>query len=184
MIVTAIQLAALQRSTQKEAYRITFYLYVDEMHSFVSLYFADILAEAPKYKLSLFLTHQYIDQINEKIRAAIFGNVGTLIVFRVGAENAQWLAKEFHTPFNENDFGNLPRYAFYIKLMIDGATSKPFSACTVAAQTSGQSNKEQVIKHSKIKYVSINSILKQNTVKNYEAFLHTENEPSLFDQLG
>lgn len=177
MLVTAIQLAALQRASQNEADRIPFYLYVDEMHSFVSLSFADILAEARKYKLSLFLTHQYIDQINEKIRAAIFGNVGTLIAFRVGAEDAKWLAKEFHPPFDENDFVTLPKFAMYIKLMIDGATSKPFSACTVAVQHPGQSNKEQVIADSRNTYGSIHNVVE-------EAFLQIEKEPGLFDQLG
>ena len=131
MLVTSIQLAALHRVKQSEESRKPFYLYVDEMHSFVSLSFADILAEARKYKLGLFLAHQYIDQLNEKIRSAIFGNVGTVISFRVGAADAEYLAKEFYPTFDEQDLIHLPKYSMYIKLMIDGATSMPFSAETL-----------------------------------------------------
>ena len=149
VIVTSIQLAALYRSTQPEESRRPFYLYVDEMHSFVSLSFIDILAEARKYKLSLFLTHQYIDQINEKIRSAIFGNVGTIISFRVGAEDAKYLELEFKPPFAVSDFIALPRYAMYIKLMIDGATSKPFSASSLALPPHTYSWKEEIKKNSR-----------------------------------
>jgi len=84
MLLTSLQLAALQRSTKAENMRTPFFIYVDEMHSFITLSFADILAEARKYGLGLFLTHQYIEQLPEKIRSAILGNVGTLISFRVG----------------------------------------------------------------------------------------------------
>lgn len=128
MLITSMQLAALHRSTQSENTRKPFYLYIDEMHSFVTLTFVSILSEARKYGLSLFLTNQYITQIDERIRAAIFGNIGTLISFRVGAEDAEYLAKEFFPVFSEIDFVSLPRFSIYLKLMIDGATSKPFSA--------------------------------------------------------
>lgn len=131
IITTSIQLAALHRAKQPEHTRKPFYLYVDEMHTFVSLSFADILAEARKYGLGLFLAHQYIDQLHEKIRSAIFGNVGTIISFRIGATDAEYLAKEFHPVFSESDLVNLPRYSIYLKLMIDGTTSQPFSAETI-----------------------------------------------------
>src|SRR5581483_11730415 len=100
MLVTSIQLAAMSRANMLEKDRKPFYLYVDEMHSFVSLSFADILAEARKYGLSIFLSHQYIEQIHEKIRAAIFGNVGTIICFRVGAVDAEIMEKEFEPVFD------------------------------------------------------------------------------------
>ncbi|HEX5001763.1 MAG TPA: TraM recognition domain-containing protein [Bacteroidia bacterium] len=131
ILVNAIQLGALYRAKQPIETRRPFYLYVDEMHSFVSLAFADILAEARKYKLSLFLAHQYIDQLHEKIQSAIFGNIGTLIAFRVGAKDAEILAKEFYPIFNEVNLVRLPKFSMYIKLMIDGVTSVPFSAKTV-----------------------------------------------------
>jgi hypothetical protein len=132
ILLTSIQLAALHRATVEEHKRKPFYLYVDEMHSFISLSFANILAEARKYALSLFLTHQYIEQIDERIRAAIFGNVGTIISFRVGATDAEYLEKEFYPIFNKDDFITLPRYEMYLKLMIDGATSQAFSASSIA----------------------------------------------------
>ena len=131
MLVTSIQLAALHRAKQPETSRKPFYLYLDEAHSFITLSFADILAEARKYKLGLFICHQYIEQLNEKIRPAIFGNVGTLIAFRVGAVDAEYLAKEFYPTFDEQDLIHLPKYSMYLKLMIDGAASVPFSAETL-----------------------------------------------------
>lgn len=152
ILITSIQLAALYRSTQEEHTRKPFFLYVDECQSFISLSFADILSEARKYKLSLFLAHQYIDQLQEKIQSAIFGNVGTIISFRIGAEDAIRLAKEFHPVFNESDLVNLPLYAMYIKLMINGATSKPFSALTIPVKPFTNSFKEEVISHSRNRF--------------------------------
>src|SRR5258706_504008 len=152
MLVTSIQLAALHRARQKEHERKPFFLFVDEMHSFVSLSFTDILAEARKYNLSLFLAHQYIDQLHEKIRAAIFGNVGTIISFRVGITDAEFLAKEFHPIFDKSDFLKLPRYSMYLRLMIDGPTSKAFSAITEAVKKHEQSFKNEVIKNSQKNY--------------------------------
>ncbi len=128
MLVNAIQLAAIHRANRPEHTRRPFYLYIDECHSFVTLSFVTILAEARKFGLSLFLAHQYIEQLDERVRAAIFGNVGTIISFRVGAVDAEYLAKEFYPVFTQDDLVNLPRYAMYLKLMIDGATSQPFSA--------------------------------------------------------
>jgi hypothetical protein len=118
----------------------------------VNLSFIDLLAEARKFKLSLFLTHQYIEQLPDKIRAAIFGNVGTFISFRIGAEDAKYVAKEFYPVFNESDLVNLPRYSMYLKLMIDGATSKPFSATTLPIQAHLYNLKEKIIEASREKY--------------------------------
>ncbi len=149
MLVTSIQLSALSRSTKPEIARKPFYLYVDEVHSFVSLSFADILSEARKYALGLFMTHQYIDQIPEKIRLAIFGNVGTIISFRIGAEDAKYLAQEFFPEFDESDLVHLPKYSIYLKLMIDGTTSKPFSAISNSPSTNRTNLKVEVIKYSR-----------------------------------
>jgi hypothetical protein len=152
MLITSIQLSALYRAVQKEEERRPFYLYVDEMHSFVTNSFADILAEARKYKLGLFLAHQYIEQLPENIRAAIFGNVGTLISFRIGATDADYLEKEFYPTFNKIDLINLPKYSIYLKLMIDGATSQPFSADTLPLYECFKSFKNEVIASSKALY--------------------------------
>lgn len=146
MIVTKIQLAALSRVDLPEEKRAPFYLYVDELHNFITLSFADILSEARKYGLNLILAHQYIGQLDEKIRAAVFGNVGTIISFRVGAEDAKYLAKEYSPVFDESDLVNLPNYHIYLKLMIDGKTSQPFSAITLPV-----SEKRELIKRKSLK---------------------------------
>lgn len=130
ILVTAIQLSALYRAKQPMEKRIPFYFYVDETHSFLSLSFADILAEARKYGLALFMAHQYIDQLQEEVRTAIFGNVGTLICFRVGANDAEFLEKEMEPVFNRNDLISLPKFEISLKLMIDGVSSRSFSALT------------------------------------------------------
>jgi hypothetical protein len=181
ILVTSIQLSALYRSIQEEHKRKPFYLYVDEMHSFVSLSFADILAEARKYKLSLFLTHQYIEQLHEKIRAAIFGNVGTLISFRIGATDAEHLAKEFHPVFNEDDLINLPRYSMYLKLMIDGATSQPFSATALPPQTIKGSLKDKVIEISRKKYGKEREAVENDIFKQHPRQEEENKEKGLFD---
>jgi len=181
MLVNAIQLAALKRASQDAQSRTPFYLYVDEMHSFVSLSFADILAEARKYKLSLFLAHQYIEQIHEKIRYAIFGNVGTMIIFRVGAEDAKHLEQEVRPVFTQEDLINLPRYSMYLKLMIDGATSKPFSANTLPPQKPFKSYKEQVISLSQDKYSRRKEIAEQQIFDRYQKALVETKKLGLFD---
>lgn len=128
LLVSAIQLAALYLARQSETNRKPFYLYIDEAHSFISLSIADILAEARKYGLSLFLAHQYLDQLQEEIRSAIFGNVGTIICFRIGAEDAEFLEKEFEPVAEQNDLISLAKFEIYLKLMIDGVTSETFSS--------------------------------------------------------
>ena len=131
MIVTKIYLAAMSRAdvTPAELKKLSnFYLYVDEFQSFANKSFADILSEARKYKLSLNITHQYIEQMADEVRAAVFGNVGTMIAFRVGSFDAEVLEKEFAPVFTMEDIVNLGLYQIYLKLMIDGVASQPFSA--------------------------------------------------------
>jgi len=135
MIITKIQLAAMERVRIPENERKDFYLYVDEFQNFATDSFANILSEARKYRLNLTVAHQYTAQLqNEngsKVRDAVFGNVGTMIVFRVGADDAEFLEKEFGPEFTAQDLVNLPNYNIYLKLMIDGITSRPFSATTL-----------------------------------------------------
>ena len=131
-LVTKIGLAALSRSNVPEADRRDFYLYADEFPSFTTQSFAGMLAEMRKYHVGLVLAHQYMEQLDETVRGAILGNVGTIIVFRVGLTDALLLEKEFHPEFSAGDLINLPNYHIYLKLMIDGVVSKPFSAHTVA----------------------------------------------------
>lgn len=134
MIITKIYLAAMSRADAGETALNglpNFYLYVDEFQSFANKSFADILSEARKYKLNLTIAHQYIEQMEEEVRAAVFGNVGTMITFRVGAYDAEVLEKEFAPAFTAEDLVNLGSYQIYLKLMIDGVTSQPFSAVTL-----------------------------------------------------
>ncbi len=135
MLITKIQLAAMERVRIEEHERVDFYLYVDEFQNFATDSFAGILSEARKYRLNLVLAHQYIGQlvtdVSTKVRDAIFGNVGTMIVFRVGAADAEFLEKEFEPEFMIQDIVNLPNYRIYLKLMVDGITCRPFSASTL-----------------------------------------------------
>ena len=161
LIVTKIQLAALSRANQPEDKRKPFYLFVDEIHSFITLSFADILSEARKYGLNLVLAHQYIEQLDERIRAAIFGNIGTIISFRIGAEDAKYLAQEFAPVFNETDLINLPNFHIYLKLMIDGITSQPFSAATLKLREMNTSHKKEIIEFSREQYTRPRSVVEQ-----------------------
>ena len=152
MITTRIQLAAMSRANLPETERQYFYLYVDEVHNFLTESFADILSESRKYGLGLILAHQYIGQTDKVIREAIFGNVGTIISFRVGAKDAGYLSREFHPVFNESDLINLPNYQIYLKLLIDGHTSKAFSARTLAPAEKAVSYRDEIIEMSRRKY--------------------------------
>jgi CxxC-x17-CxxC domain-containing protein len=135
MIITKIQLAAMERVRIPEDRRKDFYLYVDEFQNFATDSFANILSEARKYRLNLVVAHQYTAQLvnmeNTKVKDAVFGNVGTMIIFRVGADDADFLEKEFGPEFTAQDLVSLPNYHIYLKLMIDGITSRPFSAITL-----------------------------------------------------
>ncbi len=134
MIITKLYLAAMSRADTEErelAKLPNFFLYVDEFQSFANESFADILSEARKYKLNLTLAHQYIEQMAEEVKDAVFGNVGTMISFRVGAYDAEVLEKEFAPKFTAEDLVNLGFAQVYLKLMIDGVSSSPFSARTL-----------------------------------------------------
>ena len=164
MIVTKIQLAAMSRGDIPEKKRKSFYLYVDEIHNFLTQSFCNILSEARKYGLSLVLTHQYIEQLDEEVSCAVFGNVGTLITFRVGARDAEFLRNEFRPIFDQTDLTNLPNYNIYLKLMIDGVTSKPFSAITLPPQEIKTSHKEKIIKASSKKYARSRKEVEQEII--------------------
>jgi hypothetical protein len=135
MLIIKIYLAAMSRAdvSDGELRKLPyFHLYVDEFQSFANESFANILSEARKYKLSLTLAHQYIEQMSDEVRAAVFGNVGTLISFRVGSYDAEILEKEFAPEFTQEDLVNLGFAQIYLRLMIDGIGSRPFSARTLA----------------------------------------------------
>jgi Type IV secretion-system coupling protein DNA-binding domain len=161
MLVTKIQLAALSRADLAESNRRAFYLFVDEFHNFLTLSFADILAEARKYGLNLLLGHQHLLQLDEKLRAAILGNAGTLISFRIGVEDAKLLAQEFYPVFSATDLVNLPNHHIYLKLLIDGAPSEPFSAVTLPPQFEAMGHKDDIITRSRQRYARPRSEVEQ-----------------------
>jgi len=158
MLITKIQLAAMERVRISEDQRKDFFLYVDEFQNFATESFATILSEARKYRLNLVLAHQYVGQLvtdnNTKVRDAVFGNVGTLVSFRVGATDAEFLEKEFEPEFTIQDVVNLPNYQVYLRLMIDGMTSRPFSASTLPplAVPVDKQNREKIIQASREQY--------------------------------
>ncbi len=135
MLITKIQLSAMERVRVPEEERVDFYLYVDEFQNFATDSFAGILSEARKYRLNLIVAHQYIGQlitdVSTKVRDAVFGNVGTMIMFRVGGADAEFLEKEYTPEFVIEDMVNLPNHHIYLKLMVDGVTCRPFSAATL-----------------------------------------------------
>lgn len=156
MMITKIQLAAMERVDMPEDDRKDFYLYVDEFQNFATESFANILSEARKYRLSLILANQYITQLDEKVADAVFGNAGTIISFRVGAADAEILEKEFDPVFLMNDIVNLPKFNIYLKLMIDGIAGDAFSATVLPpiSLEGTMENEEKVIHVSRERYAS------------------------------
>lgn len=152
MMITRLQLAAMDRSKTSEEQRRDFYLYVDEFQNFATESFATIFSEARKYRLNLTVAHQYITQMEEPVRDAVFGNAGTLVSFRVGAVDAEFLETEFAPVFMQQDLVNLDKYNAYIKLMINGITSKPFSMQTIPPSGVSYDRAEIVTQVSRERY--------------------------------
>ncbi len=167
MIITKIQLAAMDRVRIPEDDRRDFYLFVDEFQNFATDSFASILSEARKYRLNLIVAHQYIGQLvtdtSTKVRDAIFGNVGTMIIFRVGAQDAEFLEKEVTPEFVIQDMVGLPNHHIYLKMMVDGITSRPFSAATLHPfhLKDGVASEEQIIDESRAQYTRSRTIVEQ-----------------------
>jgi len=149
MLITKIQLAAMGRTNIAEDERRDFYLYVDEFQNFATDSFATILSEARKYRLNLVMINQYTSQMPESVANAVFGNVGTMIAFRVGASDAEVLKKEFEPVFDVNDLVNLPNRQIYIKMAIDGVTVPAFSAATLPPPPEKSNLREVVINESR-----------------------------------
>lgn len=174
MLITKLQLAAMSRQDVTEEEREDFYCYVDEFQNFATDSFVNILSEARKYRLSLILANQYLGQLDEmgaggkisRVRDAVFGNVGTIIVFRVGAEDAEFLEPEFTPEITIEDFVNLGKYHIYLKLMIDGITSAPFSATTLPPMEKLEmSNREKIINSSRERYSVLRDVIEEKITK-------------------
>jgi len=154
LLVSAFQVAALARADTREKERRDFFLHLDEFQSFTTRSFATILSEGRKYRLNLTIVHQYIEQLSDEIRAAVFGNVGTLVSFRVGESDADVLSREFSPRFTRDDLVGLPRYSVLLKLMIHGETSRPFSATTLPPVRPEEERREQVRTQTRRKYAA------------------------------
>lgn len=152
LIITKMQLSAMSRADTEVTTRRDFFLYVDEFQNFATDSFATILSEARKYGLSLTMAHQYIAQLSEVVSKAVFGNVGTLVAFRVGSDDAGFLTKEFAPVFTEQDLVNLDVFNIYLKLSIDGMTAGAFSAMTLPPSAQKNDNRDKVVELSRQKY--------------------------------
>jgi len=172
MLVTKIYLAAMSRADVMSSQMMSlpdFYLYVDEFQSFANESFADILSEARKYKLNLTIAHQYVEQMPEEVRAAVFGNVGTMAIFRIGSYDAEIFEKEFAPEFTSEDIVNLGFAQIYIKLMIDGIGSKPFSAQTLPPiPEPPQSFKDKIIDNTRQNYARPRTVVEEDIRKWHE----------------
>jgi energy-coupling factor transporter ATP-binding protein EcfA2 len=185
MMISRLQLAAMSRVDIPEDKRNDFFLYVDEFQNFATESFANILSEARKYRLGLILAHQYISQLvdadNTKVRDAVFGNIGTIISFRVGGADAEFLEKEFMPEFTENDLVNLAKANVYIKLTIDGVASRPFSAETIPPERPPLvSYRDVIIKNTQKKYGTPRAIVDAKIASEWE----TTSEAILDEKIG
>jgi hypothetical protein len=172
MVITKLYLAAMSRADvlEKDLKKLpNFYLYVDEFQSFANKSFADILSEARKYKLNLTIANQYIDQMAEEVRSAVFGNVGTMITFRVGAYDADVLEKEFAPQFIAEDLVNLGMFQMYLKLMIDAMGSAPFSASSLPPFPEPViSYKKEIIENSRMQFAKQRQEVEEDIKKWYD----------------
>ncbi|MFH1401748.1 MAG: CxxC-x17-CxxC domain-containing protein [Parcubacteria group bacterium] len=175
LAITKLQLAAMSRVDTSEEERKDFYLYVDEFQNFATQSFINILSEARKYRLDLVLANQYLGQLEEmtatggrstQVRDAVFGNVGTMILFRIGAEDAEFLEREFLPDFEATDLVSLAKYNIYLKLMVDGIAERPFSAQTLTPLSApAVSSKEKIIKVSRERYGTPRNIVEEKIAK-------------------
>jgi len=152
MIISRIQMSAMERVDLPEDDRRDFYLFVDEFQNFANESFASILSEARKYRLALTVAHQYIEQLTEEVRAAVIGNAGTILAFRIGGTDASFLEQEFSPVFTPEDLVNLTKYTIYLKLMVDGVATAPFSATTLPPMAIFSGNAQKVIAVSRERY--------------------------------
>lgn len=181
LLVTHIQLASLYRVSIPEQERIPFYLFVDEVQNFIGTSFVEMLSECRKFGLGVFLTNQFLNQLPIPLQESILSNVGTIITFRVGTNDAFVLSKDLYPYFNQEDLINLPRYSIYIKLCIDGQTSKPFSADTFPLLQTKYNNSELVINTSRNVYAKQKKEVEEEINQRYVNDLHEVKQVKLFE---
>jgi len=154
LLVTQFQLAALERAEIPEHERADFYLAVDEFHNFATDSFASILSEARKYRLCLALCQQYIEQVSDEIRNTVFGNVGTLVSFRVGESNAHLLSREFGDIYHPSTFSSLGNFEVCVKLLSDGQHYQPFLAKTLPSIGTRYGRAQNLVRRSRERYAT------------------------------
>ena len=152
MIITKLYQAAMSRADMPEEDRKDFYFYVDEFQNFATDTFSEILSEARKYRLNLTIAHQYMGQLDDLVQKTVFGNVGSIVSFRVGADDARFLAEEYNPIFTERDIINLGVREFYCKMSINGEIREAFSARTIDVPDVKNHFAEQIIAHSRAMY--------------------------------
>ncbi len=177
LVITKMQMAAMARVSILESQREDFYLYIDEFQVFATDVFTKILSEARKYRLDLILAHQHLSQLEEHVKDAIMGNIGTLITFVLGSPDAQVLEREFLPILSANDLMSLDRYEVYVKLMIQGVVSKPFSAASIQMPFAATHIRDEILRYSRTMYASpeadVNEWIKEWSMKAYQ-FKHEE----------
>jgi len=159
LLATQFQLAAMARTNTPEANRRDFYLFIDEFQNFSTDAFASMLAEARKYRLCLTLSHQYIDQLSLPLRQAVFGNVGTLVVFRIGNPDAETMAMEFGASFPPHALADLDRYQGLVKLLENGTNREPFRAKMLPPLENKIGRKDKLIAHSRERFATPRAIV-------------------------
>jgi hypothetical protein len=173
LLITRLQSTAMERVNVPFDDRKDYFLYVDEFQNFATDAFAKILSEARKFKLNLTMTNQYIDQLPLTVRQAIFGNVGTLASFVVSQADASILANEFAPVFSAEDMVSLESHAMYIKMCIDGMTSKPFSSRSLDIRYQKYALREEVLRHSREKYSMSREII-EDKIKRWSEQSYSE----------
>lgn len=167
MFITKIQQAALARAKMREEDRRDFYFYIDEFQNFATDAFSSILSEARKYHLDLTIAHQYIAQLPEDVKATAFGNVGSMITFAIGGDDANYLSKEFSPTFTADDMINLNTREMYIKMSVDGKLTTPFSAKTINVPKAEFDYTEDIANHSRMTYGK-NRVSVENEIKRWQ----------------
>jgi hypothetical protein len=165
ILVSKMQMAAMKRARISQEQRKDFYLYVDEFQNFTTDSIATILSEARKYKLNLTIAHQYIPQLTDQIKNAVFGNVGTIGAFRIGAEDAEFLEKQFEPGFSRFDLVNLDNFNLIIKMMLNNKTSTPFKMETFPPKKGNPQIVEALKQISKLKYGKPKTIVEQEILQ-------------------
>jgi hypothetical protein len=155
----------MRRARVPEEQRTDFYLYIDEFQNFTTNSIATILSEARKYKLNLIMAHQYMPQLTDEIREAVLGNVGTIGAFRIGAEDAEKLEKQFEPEFSRFDLVNLDNFTMIVKMMISNKISTPFKMNTLPPPKGKPEIVEAVKKISKLKYGRPKAVVEQEILQ-------------------